>query len=134
MQNLVVMTVRETRPGGIQVIASQSVSDSLGPPAPRGSVRARLVSGGGVILPAPDGGCDVMFMTQARGTRLAAASLLRVLCALTRTRSFSPRACQVDFGGYLPPNLVALVARTSPLALALARQILSGEAVPKCKK
>ena len=73
-QNLVVMTVRETRPGGIQVIASQSVSDTLGPPAPRGSVRARLVSGGGVILPAPDGGCDVMFMTQARGSRLAAAS------------------------------------------------------------
>jgi hypothetical protein len=82
------MTVRETRPGGIQVIASQSVSDTLGPPAPRGSVRARLVSGGGVILPAPDGGCDVMFMTQARGTRLAAASSPHVLCALTRTHIF----------------------------------------------
>ena len=36
--------------------------------------------------------------------------------------------------GMQPPNLVALVARTSPLALALARQILSGEAVPKSKK
>ena len=43
-------------------------------------------------------------------------------------------ALQVDFGGYLPPNLVALVARTSPLALAMARQILNGEAVPKSKQ
>jgi hypothetical protein len=40
----------------------------------------------------------------------------------------------VDFGGYLPPNLVALVARTSPLALALAQKILSGDAVPKSKQ
>ena len=65
------MTVRETRPGGIQLIASQSVSDALGPPPPRGSVRARLVSGGGVVIPAPDGGCNVMFMTQARAAPLA---------------------------------------------------------------
>ena len=73
------MTVRETRPGGTQVIASQSVSDSLGPPPPRGSVRARLVSAGGVIVPSPDGGCDVMFMTQARALRrFASQQHLRV--------------------------------------------------------
>ena len=85
------MTVREPRPGGIHLIASQSVSDSLGPPPPRGSVRARLVSGGGVIMPAPDGGCDVMFMTQARAK---AASFAFVLChalcvMLTRTHFFA---------------------------------------------
>ena len=69
-QNLVVMTVREKRPGGVHVIASQSVSDALGPPPPRNSVRARLVSAGGVVMPSPAGGCDVMFMTQARPSRL----------------------------------------------------------------
>jgi len=41
---------------------------------------------------------------------------------------------QVDFGGSLPANIVALVARTSPLALAMARKILNGEAVPKSKQ
>ena len=65
-QNLVVLTVREARPGGVHIIASQSVADALGPPPPRGSVRARLVSAGGVVMPSPQGGCDVMFMTQAR--------------------------------------------------------------------
>ena len=82
-QNLVVMTVREARPGGVHVIASQSVADALGPPPPRGSVRARLVSAGGVVLPSPTGGCDVMFMTQARGSQSA-------LCpSLERTRASS---------------------------------------------
>jgi len=62
----VTLTVREARTGGVFVIASQSVSDALGPEPARRTVRARLVSGGGVVMASPGGGCDVMFMTQAR--------------------------------------------------------------------
>ncbi len=60
-------------------------------------MRARLLSGGGIVRPSPDGGCDVMFMTQ------------------------------VDFGGSLPQSVVTMVSRTSPLSLATARMILSGQ-------
>ncbi len=106
-QNLVIMTVRQRQPDGSVIIASQSVADALGPPPPSGSVRARLVSGGGVITPRSaeqGGGCTVMFETQ------------------------------VDFGGALPATIVAMVARTSPLALAQARRIIAGELVPASKQ
>ena len=33
---------------------------------------------------------------------------------------------QVDFGGSLPQKIVTMVAKTSPLALAVAKKILSG--------
>jgi hypothetical protein len=94
----VVLSVRQQQPDGSHVIASQSVSDDLGPSPPRGTVRARLVSGGGVVVPSPGGGCDVMFMTQ------------------------------VDFGGSLPQSIVSMVARTSPLALAQARKNIAAAA------
>jgi hypothetical protein len=97
-QNLVVLSVRQRHPDGSHVIASQSVADDLGPAPPRGTVRARLVSGGGVVVPSPGGGCDVMFMTQ------------------------------VDFGGSLPQSIVSMVARTSPLALAQARKNIAAAA------
>ncbi len=97
------LSVRERQPDGTWVIGSQSVADSLGPPLPKGAVRARLVSGGGVVQPCAGGGCDVMFMTQ------------------------------VDFGGALPQSIVTMVARTSPLALAQARKIIAGEVVPASK-
>lgn len=63
-QNLIILTVRERREGGVTLIGSASVDDSMGPPPPKGTVRARLLSGGGIIKPSADGGCDVMFMTQ----------------------------------------------------------------------
>ena len=63
-QNLTILSVRERREGGVILIGSASVDDSLGPAPPKGTVRARLLSGGGVIKPSADGGCDVMFMTQ----------------------------------------------------------------------
>ncbi len=91
-QNLVVMTVREARPGGVHVIASQSVADALGPPPPRGSVRARLVSAGGVVLPSPTGGCDVMFMTQARGSQSALCPSPERTCASSCADALSSRA------------------------------------------
>jgi len=72
------------------------VADSLGPPPPKGTVRARLLSGGGIIKPSAGGGCDVIFMTQ------------------------------VDFGGSLPQSIVTMVSKTSPLSLAVARKILNG--------
>ena len=100
-RNLTILTCRQRQPDGSILIASQSVADELGPPPPRGSVRARLVSGGGTVVPSAGGGCDVMFMTQ------------------------------VDFGGSLPQSIVSMVARTSPLALAMARKIIAGEAPPK---
>jgi hypothetical protein len=87
--------VRQRRADGTHLIASASVADALGPPPPKGTVRARLVSGGGCVQPAPGGGCDVVFMTQ------------------------------VDFGGSLPQKIVSMVARTSPLALAKARSIVA---------
>ena len=78
----------------------RKVADSWGPPPPNNTVRAKLQSGGGVIKPSSDGGCDVVFMTQ------------------------------VDFVGALPQSVVTMVSRTSPLALASARKILreAGEA------
>ncbi len=87
--------MRQRRADGTHLIASASVADALGPPPPKGTVRARLVSGGGCVQPAPGGGCDVVFMTQ------------------------------VDFGGSLPQKIVSMVARTSPLALAKARSIVA---------
>ena len=89
--------MRQKLADGTIIIASNSVADSMGPEPPKGTVRARLLSGGGIVKPSPGGGCDVMFMTQ------------------------------VDFGGTLPQSIVTMVSRTSPLALATARKILSGE-------
>jgi hypothetical protein len=96
IQNLVILSIRQKLEDGTILIASNSVADALGPEPPSGTVRARLISGGGIIKPSPGGGCDVMFMTQ------------------------------VDFGGSLPQNIVTMVAKTSPLALAVAKKILSG--------
>jgi len=47
---------------------------------------------------------------------------------------FSRRRLQVDSKGIIPANIVAQVARNSPLALAAMRLILSGEHVPKSKR
>ena len=95
-RNLVLLTVRARAPCGAILVASTSVPDALGPPPAKGSVRANLVSGGGVVkaVAGNPGLCDVFFMTQ------------------------------VDFGGSLPKSIVAMVAKTSPLALAVARKIL----------
>lgn len=97
LQNLVIMNVRQKLDDGTILIASNSVADAHGPAPPKGTVRARLISGGGIVKPSPSGGCDVMFMTQ------------------------------VDFGGNLPQKVVTMVARTSPLALATAKKILNQE-------
>ena len=59
-------------------------------------MRARLVSGGGIVKPSAGGGCDAMFMTQ------------------------------VDFGGSLPQSIVTMVGKTSPLSLSVAQKILAG--------
>lgn len=96
-RNLVILTVRETLPDGTVLIGSHSVADAHGPPPPKGTVRAHLLSGGGVVVPVAGGGCDVMFMTQ------------------------------VDFGGGLPQRIVTMVSRTSPLSLAVAKDIMSGK-------
>lgn len=73
------------------------MDDALGPAPPKGTIRARLRAGGGVVVPSQDGGCTVMFMTQ------------------------------VDFGGGLPQRIVTMVSKTSPLSLLVAQDILSGK-------
>jgi len=95
-QTLVIVSIRQTLAHGAVLIASFSVADTLGPPPPRGTVRARLLSGGGIVSPSAGGGCDVLFMTQ------------------------------VDFGGQLLQSIVTMVSKTSPLSLGVAKKILSG--------
>lgn len=65
-RELKILTVKKTLPSGVVLVASFSVPDSVGPDLTKGKVRALLLTGGGVIVP-KDGGCQVTFLTQARG-------------------------------------------------------------------
>ena len=69
--------------------------DNFGPKLSPGKTRAKLVTGGGVIVPDGKGGCKVTFMTQ------------------------------IEFGGILPGKIVAMVAKMQPMALAVARDTLT---------
>jgi hypothetical protein len=89
----------------------------MGPPPPKGTVRARLLSGGGIIKPSADGGCDVMFMTQVD---FGGACL--------RARSCGKGGVCDSFlcvAGKLPQSIVTMVSKTSPLSLAVAKKLLA---------
>ena len=62
-QELKVLSVRRELPGGVTLVASASVPESVGPPLTPKKTRARLLTGGGVIVPVSDG-CVVTFLTQ----------------------------------------------------------------------
>lgn len=103
-RELKIFTVKKKLAGGAILVASFSVPETFGPPLTSGKTRARLVTGGGVIVPDGKDGCRVTFLTQ------------------------------IDFGGLLPGAIVAMVSKTQPMALAEARDILTKRAKGEAAK